>query len=462
MDLDKPSGTRDFLPKEMRLRSSILKTIREKIESMGYQEVQTPTFEFLNLFEIRSGEKFRDDVFVFQDPTKYLKDEDKVVDYVLRPEFTAPICRLYVTSDLCVQPKPVKIYYVGSCYRYETPQPGRYREFTQVGVELIGSSHPEADVELILVAVEALEALGLDDLLVRINDLNILRGLLSDFNYDFDFQNRIFNVIDGASSDLRKLELGVPINKVRDEVLEEVREELSELNLATDLISILMMFLDLQGDLNVILPEIKTQIKKYPNAIKALEESPLEFVIKRLKTQDMTKYKIDLGIARGLDYYTNIVFEIDLPILGNQKQVCGGGRYNRLIQEFGGEDTPATGFAFGFDRLVLAWQKIHQESETNNNVDVMIVPYSLAEQDWAFKISKQLRLKGFKVEIDLMRRKFRKSLDHANKKQIPFTIIIGPDEVQKCQLSVKNMKTGEQKQLSLNETVLELKKNQMK
>lgn len=434
-----------------------METIRKTIESYGYAEVQTPTFEFLKLFEIRSGEKFRDDVFVFQDPTKYLKDEDKVVDYVLRPEYTAPICRMYITSDLCIQPKPVKIYYIGSCYRYETPQPGRYREFTQVGVELIGSPHPEADVELIILAAEVLKALKLKKFIIRINDLNILRGLLSDFDHDYDAQNRIFNAIDGAAGALRKLDLNVPINKTREGVIEEVQTELKELGVAPELSKILESFLELHGDAKEVIPRIQALVKKAPTAVKAIDNSPLKFVVEKLKNYGLIDCEIDLGIARGLDYYTNIVFEIDLPILGNQKQVCGGGRYNRLIQEFGGEDTPATGFAFGFDRLLLAYSKVHERKKPSSPVDALICTYSPDEQDWALQVAGELRKEGFKVEIDLMRRKFKSSLSNANKREIPFAIIIGPTEKEQQELTLKDLESGIQDTMTYDDALNEMK-----
>jgi len=194
----RPRGTRDFPPDEAAKRDYVESVIRRVFERYGFQRVETPIFELFELFALRSGEEIRSKMFVFT------IDEGEVV---LRPELTAPVCRMIAMGEVDLSARPLRFYYVGRCYRYEEPQAGRYREFWQAGVELIGSPYPEADAEVIAIAVEVLEELGLRDYELRIGNLEVLRGFLNDNRVPEEVQNRIIGPLDVLSSSVDKLKM---------------------------------------------------------------------------------------------------------------------------------------------------------------------------------------------------------------------------------------------------------------
>ena len=402
MKIEKPRGTRDFLPDEMEKRRAIEKVMRKIAESYGYREVSTPTFEHLELFTIKSGEGIVEEIYAFKDKSGR--------DLALRPELTAPVMRMYV-NECMGMPKPLRFYYFANCFRYERPQRGRYREFWQFGVELIGSDSYLADVEVISLSYEIMKALNIEfDL--HVGHVGLLRHVLRDL--DEKVAEKIMRLID--KKDLDTL----------DNYLNEIgREELKE---------VVYPLIELVGDADVI--------EDAKEIIPDFDFTHLEKVAKTLEDLDVG-FKIDLGIARGLDYYTGIVFEAYAEGLGAQNQICGGGSY-RLAHLFGGDDTPATGFALGFDRIAEIC-----EIEVDKPTRVVVVSFKGLEKE-ALKIANAIRSKAV-VVTDVMERSVKKQLSFANDISADYAVIVGEKELKDGKIAVKDLRTQEQSVMTLDE-----------
>ncbi len=403
--IDRPRGTRDFLPDEMGERRSIESVFRGVVERWGYGEVKTPTFENLDLFTIKSGEGISDEIYTFMD-----KGERQMA---LRPELTAPVMRLYVES-FQVSAKPCKLFYFDNCFRYERPQKGRFREFWQFGVELIGSSQPEADAEVITLAVEMLSSVGVKGEL-HIGDLSIIRSIIEELSPAQ--QSRIMRLVD----------------KKDDAGLEYY---LGEINAPSALCEKLFSLISLSG---------RDTLKE---ALKITGDLP-EFdrfrrTLELLDALDV-EYTVDLGIARGLDYYTGMVFEIYSNQLGAQNQICGGGSY-KLTHLFGGKETPSTGFGIGFDRVMEICKPRRPKTPS-----LYLASFDDTRTD-AMKIAKKLR-KHIKVDMDVMNRRFKDQLKHANSVGSDFVLILGKNELESGKIAFKNMESGEQELLTIDEAI---------
>lgn len=390
-----PRGTRDFPPAEMALRSHVQAVLHDTFESFGFQRVQTPTFESFELFAARAGEEILESMFTFA------SDAGR---YALRPELTSPVCRMAAAGKFDDLPQPYKLYYSGSCFRYCRPQVGRWREFEQVGVELLGAPDPLADAESIALAMRSLVNLGIPagELRLRVGNVGIFRSLLAVEGTDervLSVQDNVLHDIDhivhlsevcdevaatGEVSEAQTVFLNAQwrllrqIQKqTRDEGDHVVPKEASsptreewvaeakrlprvaeatyrhawqiEQDLPSDVIDRLLGVARVRGPVSEAIPAARTFVDGTP-AVAAFER--LEAVCNWLEDFGVTEYNVVLGTVRNLDFYTGTVFEIDAPLLGERTQLCGGGRYDGLVERFGGEPLPATGFAFGFDRLV--------------------------------------------------------------------------------------------------------------
>lgn len=462
-DINKPKGTRDMMPDEMRMKRKVEQCVRDTLEIYGFEESSTPIFEYFELFQMRSGEKIKDDMYTFSPPKAELKAEGSVLEYCLRPELTAATCRFYVTGTLSELPKPVKTYYMGPCFRYDTPAPGRFREFYQAGVELIGSSSAKADAEVVSLATSVLDDLEIEDYRVQLNDIDILRSLLD--GYTTEEQNKVLGLVDRYGSTIAKFRLGVKEDVTEDELYVEYKERLSKTLKDEKLIDIFVALIDLKGDKDV-LTEAAELMKDYPLAVKSIEESPLNEVFLYLDLNGVNKAVIDFSIARGLDYYTGLVFEIDVDSLKGAKQICGGGRYDNLIAEYGGEDTPATGFAFGLDRLIIAHEnalKAREENILSRKSDVYIVLIKPNPEKEAETVVK-CRKAGLRTEMDLYGRKSMKAnLTFAQKIEVPFVLILGPREIEQGKVVLRDMgfldgsEEGSQEEMTLKEAIKKIK-----
>jgi len=420
--LNLPRGTRDFNPEEMEKRRHVQKTMTSTFKSFGYEEIQTPTFENLELFTAKSGDTIVDELYSFKD-----KGDRELA---LRPELTAPAIRFYV-EKMQMEPKPLKLFYFGNCFRYDRPQKGRYREFWQAGCEIIGSDTPETYAELIAMAYDVLKNAGLKNINLKIGNLTILQSIFTNLGFSKEVQKDIIPLIDKSQ-------------------FEDIFEVLSNANISTDNINYFLSLLD------------KTDIKKIRELIKNDESlkdelSNMEIVLDLLKNSfNIKDYQIDLGIVRGLDYYKGLVFEIDAPVLGAEKQLCGGGVYD-LVTLFGGKDTPTAGFAIGFDRTVLALE-IEKYEFPAFKIQVYIIPFNEVTIKKSIEIAQDLRNEGILTDVDLLRRGIGKSLKYANAKSAKYAIIIGPDELEKDSVTLRDMKTGDQELLKIKDTISRLKK----
>ncbi len=432
MEFNRPRGTRDFLFDEMRLRKEAESSLRNVFENYGYQEIKTPLFEELKLFTTKSGEEIVDQLYNFKD-----KSDREIA---LRPEITAPVARLYLNELQKTTSKPIKLYYYGSCFRYERPQKGRFRQFWQFGCELIGAKSPEGEGEVIAMCNDSLNALGITSADININHLGIIRGLFKHFNIDTATQREIMVVIDKGDKELLEDSL-VGENPLID------NEELN---------NVLIKLIDIVGD-KTILKDIEELIEPYEEPKEAYEQ--LKELVEVLENFGVDNYTINLGVARGLDYYTGIVFEVYIPELGAQKQVCGGGTYS-LIKVFGGQEIESTGFAFGFDRLMNAIEELQEEKELESHIDVYVAPINDSVRGKAFEIAQILRRNGIRSDVDLNRKKFKKLMNHANNLKVKKVAIIGPKDLEENKITLKDMESGNQEQIAIDELVNTIKGNE--
>jgi len=457
-----PRGTRDFLPEELAKRRYAERIVREVFESYGFKEIQTPIFEYFDLYALRSGEKIREDMYVFKGKEREREEGHGVSpEYVLRPELTAPVCRLFVCGELAKWPRPIKVYYIGQCFRYDRPAPGRYREFWQAGIELLGSPSPEADAEVIRVGAKTLDALGITGYKIRIGNLAVLRGILEENDVGVDLQNKLIGIIDKAVGNIAKYKAGEVSSEsgeVLDEVgiLQQLDEALYDLGIRGSLKDTIIKMIELRGPREEVLQKAKDVFRNSEKASKALEV--LNTVLSILEDYGVKDYTVDLSVARGLDFYTGTVFEFDVPILGAQSQVCGGGRYDNLIEEFGGPHTPASGYAFGFDRLVESMIKQSISFPVTVKTQVIVAPTTDQMRNEAIRTAEQLRSQGIKTETDVSRRPLNEILSYADRTDIPFMLIVGPKELKEGKVVLKSLRERKQESLSISDAMKRIKK----
>jgi len=401
--IQRPRGTRDFGPTEMAKRRKVESAMRDACHRFGFGEVVTPTFETSELFTLRSGPGIIDEMYVFKD-----KGDREMA---LRPEITASVVRFFV-NDLSTQPRPLKLYYVGNCFRYENPQSGRYREFFQIGAELIGSKNPETDAEVIALAVNILRAAGLEDFVVRIGHIGILKSMIKDEIKDEKLAADVLRLLDKEDFDA-------------------MGELFDARMLPRGLFDKIVAYADVKGDITVL-----------NNLDKSEATDHIRDIFEVLRIYGIEDCQVDLGIVRGLDYYTGMVFEIDAPRLGAEKQVLGGGSYT-LSELFGGEPVFSTGFAIGIDRAILAIEA-ERPVDLPPAVDAYVVPAKDDMRKYALGIVARLRSQGLKADVDLMRRNMSKNLKYASAIGARFAVIVGEDEMAKRSVTLRNMKTGEQ------------------
>jgi len=408
--IQRPRGTRDFGPKDMRDRRQVEMAMRTVCALAGFGEVVTPTFEHSELFTMRSGQTIVDEMYAFRD-----KGDREMA---LRPEITASVIRFFV-NELSNTPKPIKLYYVGNCFRYENPQSGRFREFFQLGAELIGSKNPETDAEVIALAVNCVKATGLKEFVVRVGHIGILKSLVQEQVEDKE----------AAASMLRMID---------KEDFDALGDMFDARALPRSLFEKIVAIAETQGG-----PEVLDGLKE-SGATKYLRE-----IFEVLALHGIDECQVDLGIVRGLDYYTGMVFEIDAPNLGAEKQIVGGGSYT-LSELFGGESVFSTGFALGIDRVVLA---LAAESPSPEYVplDVYVVPAKDDMREHALKLVASLRAEGVRADVDLMRRTLSKNLKYASSAGARYCVIVGKKEMEKRSVTLRNMVSGEQKVVLLDE-----------
>lgn len=415
--IQRPRGTRDFGPADMAKRRKVEHGMRQACARFGFGEVMTPTFEHSELFTLRSGQGIVDEMYVFKD-----KGDREMA---LRPEITASVIRFFV-NELSTAPRPLKLYYVGNCFRYENPQSGRYREFFQLGAELVGAKNPETDAEVIALAINCIRSAGLETYVVRIGHIGILKSLVNNEIKDPKVAAEVLRMIDKEDWDA-------------------MGDMFDARALPRQLFDKITALADIKGEAELLNNLDQSEAADY-----------LKEIFSVLKLYGIEDAQVDLGIVRGLDYYTGMVFEIDAPRLGAEKQILGGGSYT-LSELFGGEPVFSTGFAIGIDRVLLAVEA-ERPIETGAPLDAYVIPAKEDMRKYAFGIVARLRSQGLRADTDLMRRTLSKNLKYASTAGARFAVIVGREEMEKRSVTLRDMKSGEQKVVLADEVASEIAK----
>ena len=411
-----PRGTKDILPDTVGDWNYVKGEIRELCRRFGYSEIRTPIFEHTELFQRGIGEGT--DVV---DKEMYTFTDRGERSITLRPENTASAVRAYLHNKLYAQSNLVKLFYIGSMFRYDRPQAGRMREFHQFGVEALGEANPAVDAEVILLAMNLLEGLGLKDLELSINSVGCpkcrskYRTMLQDF-----FRDKLEDLCEDCRS----------------------RFERSPLRI-----------LDCKKDSD------KPYMADAPKITDCLcEECAEHFAkLKELLTSAGISFTHDPRLVRGLDYYTKTAFEIKYPPLGAQSAVAGGGRYDGLIEEMGGNPTPAVGFATGLERLLLALESQNLLPEKNRSVDAYVVALGETAQAEGFKLLNSLRQQGLSAAMDFAGRSMKAQMKQANKLGAKYSVILGEDEIAEGVVMLRSMEDSSQAKVPMNQVAEKIK-----
>ena len=404
--IQKPKGTKDILPGEVYKWQYIEKKITELMTNYGMKEIRVPVFEHTELFSRGVGETtdvVQKEMYTFED-----KGGRSVT---LRPEGTAGVVRAYIEDGLASQATPLKLWYEMPMYRYENVQKGRLREFRQIGTEIIGTGSFLADVEAILLGVNIFKVLNIPNIKITINSIGCptCRAKYQDALRDFIRPN-LENFCDTCKTRFEK-------NPLR--ILDCKEEKCKELN---------------QGA-PVILDYLCDECREH-----------FENVQKYLKANGVD-YEIDAGIVRGLDYYTKTVFEFISEDDG--LTVLGGGRYDGLVEEVGGQPTPAVGFAMGMERLLEVFERANPDLVKEKTMDLYVASIGEEADIFATKLATELRNEGIQVEKDICSRSLNAQFKYANKTNAKYVLTIGENEVRENKAKIKNMVTGEETELNL-------------
>lgn len=402
-------GTKDVLPKDVHKNQYIEATALDIASKFGYKEIRTPVFEHTELFQRGVG----DTTDVVQ-KEMYTFDDKGGRSITLRPEGTAGAVRSYLENGLCNEALPQKVCYLISCYRYEKPQAGRLREFHQFGVECFGSASPLADAEIIALAKSLFDTLGVKDLSLEINSIGCptcraeYHKALKEY-----FSSRKDELCDTCKSRLDRNPMR--ILDCKSPICHEIAEGAP-----------------------VVIDYLCDECKEH-----------FENVQKYLKAQNI-EYTINPQIVRGLDYYTKTVFEFVSNSIGAQGTVCGGGRYDGLVEELGGQHTPSLGFAMGIERLMLLMEAQGCEFPEAEKPDLFVVALGEKATLKAVEIAKDMREEGFSALLDLNQRSVRAQMKYADKLGAKFNVVIGDNEVEAKTAKLKNMQTGEETEINLD------------
>ena len=405
MEIQAPKGTKDLLPQDSYKWQYVENLLREVSKVYGVREIRTPIFEHTELFLRGVGETtdiVQKEMYTFKD-----KGDRSIT---LKPEGTAPTVRAFIENRLFNEAQPTKLYYMIPCFRYENVQKGRLRQFHQYGVEVFGSKEPSMDAEVISLAMDSLKKLGLKSLSLNINNL-------------------------GCPSCRPKY------NEALKKYLEENYEGLCS-TCKTRFEKNPMRILDCKEHKCQIITKEAPIILDY-----VCEECTTHFDdVKNYLDKLNIKYEIDPGIVRGLDYYTKTIFEI----LNDDFTVCGGGRYDKLIEEIGGPEMPAVGFGMGLERLIMTLDNEGIEIPKESFIDLYIGSRGDNAKMEGFILAKKLRELGIKTEINHMGRSVKAEMKFANKLGALYTTILGDDEIENRTLKLKRMSDGEQIEASLD------------
>ena len=413
-----PRGTKDVTPKDVYKWHYVEKKFREICALYGYEEIRTPIFEHTEVFARSVGDTtdvVQKEMYTFTDRG------DRQLS--LKPEGTAGVIRSFIENKMYADTQPTKLYYITPCFRYERPQAGRQRQFHQFGVEVLGSDGPSVDAEVISLAVQFFNELGLKNLSVNINSV------------------------------------GCP--KCREAYNKKLKEYLDQ---KVDVLCETCLERKDKNPMRVIdckNPQCKENLKDIPFMIDNLCDDCKEHfeTLKKYLTEMGIDFVVDKTIVRGLDYYRKTAFEIISNDIGAQSTVCGGGRYDGLVELLGGpKDISGIGFGLGIERLLLTLENNNIEIENTKSTDIYIATIGDAAKTRSFKIVKDLRANHISADNDHLDKSIKAQFKYSDKINAKYTVVIGDDELANDTATLKNMQTSEQTTIKLSELVDELKK----
>lgn len=410
-----PRGTRDWLPEDNVRRRVVSERIREVFERYGYGEVVTPAFEHLDLLVAKAGEEVKEQIYWFKDKAGRTLG--------LRFELTTPVARI-IASRLDM-PRPIRFYYIQPVWRYEEPQKGRYREFWQAGIELIGVPGPEGDAEVIAVTYRSIRHAGLERFSIHVSDRRIVEEIVLQSGISAERLDDALRVLDKLDKRGKDYVIGELVKMGASESsVEEMLRILEEGSLDLDL--------------------------KSDRGKEGLEH--LSRTIELLNDSYSIKVKVDYSIVRGLAYYTGLVFEVKTGVTGEMGSIAGGGRYDDLVSVIGGPRIPATGMSIGLERLIesLLLEGKLKELTYRNDVVVIPVKYSWDILKKCIEIAEKIRDSGLSTIVDYSARSLAKSLEKASKRGFRFAVIIGPKELKENQITLKDLENWKEYKVSID------------
>ncbi len=425
-------GARDFLPEQMLHRERITQVMRQTFKKYGFAPIETPAIEYLDVLTGKYGEDA--DRLIYRLNYKNGSKDEAALHY----DLTVPFSRVVAMNpDLAM---PFKRYQIQPVWRADRPQPhqGRFREFYQCDVDCVGSSSMVIDAEMVAITYEVLSQLGFEGFLIKINNRKILNGITQYVGLDASWTQEVCRSIDK----LDKVEWS------------EVRKELTDKNIAEDAIAKLEFLLQKE----LTLTNLEAELSAVEVAQEGIRELKQVFAYLDILGIPASAYKFDISLARGLDYYTGPIFETKLPAHPHIGSLTGGGRYDTLIGMFTGKDMPSVGTTLGLDRIFTAMQQLNLLEDVKTSTQVLVANFGDDTMQDALSLVKSLRENNVNTEFYPEPAKMKKQFAYCDKKKIPYVCIIGETEKAAQKVSVKNMQTGEQHVVSLEELVFLLKK----
>ncbi len=407
-------GTKDLLPADTARWREFEDVVNETMHQWGYGEIRTPVFEKTELFSRSVGEE--SDIVSKQ---MYTFTDQSDTSLTLRPELTAPTMRAYIQHNMDREGALTKLYYMDTLFRQERPQAGRLRQFSQFGAEAIGSPHPEQDAEVISLVCAILNKLGVANLTVLINTVGSSKSRER-------YRSELVNFLTPLKSEL---------------------SEISQKRVETNPLRIL----DTKDEKEVAL------LSDAPDILNCLDSEDLYHFekVQGFLTELGIAHECDNKLVRGLDYYSRTTFEITSPDVGAQKALCGGGRYDELIEQLGGKPTPAVGFAAGIERIMLALSE--KQAQAMEKMMVYFVTASESAVGSLFRLANELRQSGIPTFSDTLRRSVKAQMREANRLAATHAVIVGNEEIADNSAKVKDLATGEQTDVSMSNLVSHLK-----
>ncbi|WP_298239267.1 histidine--tRNA ligase [uncultured Algibacter sp.] len=449
-----PKGTRDFNPEQVAKRNYIFNTIRSAFETFGFQPIETPSFENSSTLMGKYGEEGDRLIFKILNSGDYLskanveayseKDSNKLTlsisEKALRYDLTVPFARYVVQHQNEIE-FPFKRYQIQPVWRADRPQKGRFREFYQCDADVVGSKSLWQEVEFIQLYDAVFSTLKLEGVTIKINNRKILSGIAE---------------VIWASDKL--IDFTVALDKLDKIGEEKVKEEMRSKGISEDGISRLQPLFTLSGSFESQITSLKTILSASEEGKKGIDE--LEFINKAISELGLSTatLQLDVTLARGLNYYTGAIFEVSASDKVKMGSIGGGGRYDDLTGIFGMKDVSGVGISFGLDRIYLVLEELGLFPETvTKNIEVLFINFGEQEALFSLKAIKQLRLQGINAELYPDAAKMKKQMNHANKRKIPFVVLVGEEEINSNKYTLKNMQSGVQAKISIDELIHKLK-----